>query len=121
MSKVIVLEAIKEVLKNHFAPLQPRMSLFYSGPNSEDLANELLLEKPPEISFRVICVDTVKKVEVDYPSILLFDSGQRFLERSHKIQWNGRYQEEHKQLVYVSFTYIFKFFYMKHFSKPIVT
>jgi hypothetical protein len=66
--------AIKAILSDHFAANEPQVDLFFCGPTSAELANKLLRERPPETSFKVIKLDTVQEIEIDSPSIFLFDS-----------------------------------------------
>jgi hypothetical protein len=98
----VVLEAIKGVLKSYFVPLQANMKLIFSGPKSEVLANKLLLEIPIGITFRVIKLEAVsafKKLQIDDPSIFLYDSNEHFGQGMHKIQW-WSYTGIHNHLIY---------------------
>jgi hypothetical protein len=87
----LVVEAIKGVLTHHYAPFEPKIDLLFNGPKSEILAEKLLQQKPYDISVRVFRLDTVRAVQTDFPSILLFDSVEYFLGVVIKIKfWNER-------------------------------
>jgi hypothetical protein len=95
-----VYEAIKAVLKDHFALHEPKVDLFFYGPESEILANELLRDKVLEVSVRVIRMDTAKELQVDFPSIFLFDTCEHSHEMFGKIKWTSQNGLLHNNLVY---------------------
>jgi hypothetical protein len=80
-SEIVVLEAIKAMLKYHFARHEPKIDLFFYGYKSELLANDLLREKTPEVSVRVIRIDTASKVPINSLSIVLIESGEAYLSK----------------------------------------
>jgi hypothetical protein len=97
-----VVEAIKGVLEEFFAPYEPKADLYYNGRKSEALAEKLLLEKPFEVSFRVIRLDNTGKARLDFPSILLFDSIERYAMISSKIGQTNKNRAWPNHLVYLS-------------------
>jgi hypothetical protein len=97
---LVVFGAIKGVLEDHFAPHEPKVDLYFSGPDSEDLANKLLREKPAEVSVQVIRLDGFKQVQLNSPSILLFDSGEHHLKVYYNITWTSKSGLWHNHLVY---------------------
>lgn len=79
-SDFVVLEAIKGILKEHFARHEPKDEFYFYGPDGKWLAGKVLLAKPAEISVRVILLDPHATYQIKFPSIVLFDSGEHFLE-----------------------------------------
>jgi hypothetical protein len=95
-----VFKAIIEILKNHFAGHEPKVDFYFSGPRSETLVNKLLWAKPLGISARVIQLDSFEKSELEFPSILLFDSDERYEQMFSKINWMNRNGVLYNNLVY---------------------
>ena len=77
-ANIAVLEAIKGILTNHFALVEPHVDLFYCGPESEVLAGKLLREKTAEVTIRAVRLEAVEKVVLSAPAIFLFDSSETY-------------------------------------------
>jgi hypothetical protein len=100
-SEFAVLEAIKGILRNHFATHEQKIDLIFNGPNSENLAEGLLRGKPEEVSCRVISLDQVDEIQPDFPSIILFDSFEYLKQTSNKIKEISEDGVWHNHLLYV--------------------
>jgi hypothetical protein len=94
------LQAIKGVLKQHFVLHEPKVDFFFSGPKSEDLADELLRDMTIDISIRVIRLDKVEEPQINFPSIFLFDSDDYFYDMTYKIEWASKTGVFHNHLIY---------------------
>jgi hypothetical protein len=99
---LVVLKAIKGILQDFFEPRDPKVDLYFSGQKSEKLAEKVLLEKPSEVSIRVIRLDAVvNKTQIDFPSILLFDSDELYVNMLNNIAWTSKNGVWHNCLIYV--------------------
>jgi hypothetical protein len=58
-TELAVFGAIKGVLEDHFEPYEPKVDVYFCGPDSEVLGNKLLREKPTELAVQVIRLDVV--------------------------------------------------------------
>jgi hypothetical protein len=74
----VVSEAIKGIVHNYFAVKEPKIDLYFCGPKSETLAENLLREKPQDVIFSVKSFQTIESAVLSSPSILLFDSYDDF-------------------------------------------
>lgn len=85
----LVAEAIKEFFIEYFAKKEPKVDIFYSGPSSKLLAEKLLREKIPEVNVCVTEFEESATLEIENPSIFLFDSGQHLLKVAGIQVWRG--------------------------------
>jgi hypothetical protein len=101
-TEFVVLQAIKAVLRDHFTRHEQKVDLYFYGPSSEDLAEKLLREKPLEVSLRLFRLDEPRSnaFQIDFPSILLFDSAEHYGKMWGKIKWHSDNGEFHNHLVY---------------------
>jgi hypothetical protein len=95
-----VLKAIKGALNDHFVVYEPKIDLYYYGPNSEVLAEKILQEKPLEVSVRVFPLGTMVRCQLDAPSILLFDSAEHYFNKFENITWKSKDRVWYNHLVY---------------------
>jgi hypothetical protein len=96
----VVIEAIKGVVIDHFSPNEPKFNLFWNGLDSEILANKLLREMPFEVSVRVIRLDPATRSQIEYSSILLFDSAEHYMNMYSSIVWMNINAVRHNNLVF---------------------
>lgn len=96
----MMFEAIKKLLRDHFVPNEPKVDFYYSGNSSEDLA-EFLLQANLDLSVTVTRFDVVQKVQINFPSVLLFDSMTHYWNAAKKITWTSKNDLWLNQLIYV--------------------
>jgi hypothetical protein len=100
-TEMAVRGAIKGVLTDHFAIYEPKVDLFFNGPNSEDLAVKILRGMPVEISVRVFRLDNLASIEMTSPSVFLFDSSMTYLKFLQKKIFMSKDRTLPNHLVYV--------------------